>query len=152
MASKLPSVPETTNTTTVQYGSGSAVTSSSCPVNAKEAPPLASAMAGDVVARGRLVKEGVTGEEKPTMMGCQRDSCANRCKASEDRVVRGTSEATHSRLCVGVSTLVRTDSTGGSTHDTAQVCPARELVTTWHTSNDGADGPQPHVELEASEG
>ena len=78
MASKLPSVPEITNTATVHYGSGSAVTSSSCPVKTKEAPPLASAIAGEVVARGQLVKEGVTGEEKPTSdMGCQRDSCIN---------------------------------------------------------------------------
>mmetsp|Transcript_10673 Transcript_10673/g.29625 ORF Transcript_10673/g.29625 Transcript_10673/m.29625 type:complete len:350 (-) Transcript_10673:4923-5972(-) len=153
-SSGAPSVPETRSAATVHHGSGSAVTSSSSssPVNAKEAPSLANTMPGEVVARNPLIEEGLTGEEKPAHdVGCEQASCANRYKASEDLVVGGTSEATHSRLCVGVSTLVRTDSTG-STHDTAHVCPARELATAWHTSNDGADGPRPHVELEASEG
>ena len=49
-------------------------------------------------------------------------------------------EATHSRLRVDVSTPVRTDSTGESTHGTAHVCFARELVISWYTPNDSADG------------
>ena len=65
-------------------------------------------------------------------------------KATKKSRRRKYTEATHSYLIVGASLSARTDSTGGSTHDTAHVCLARELVT-MGTINDGATD-WPHVE------